>query len=122
MRCHSVDLYLDILQTVPLFGDNLAAHFIARNNINSTRTKHYDLKYRYLTEMICKNLIKTHHVETSKNLADFLSKFLSVTLDFLTWRDFFVATTVEQLKVYVPPVSKISFPDRRAEGLIPQPE
>ena len=85
-----------------LYGDNLSALWMTRNKSNSTKTKHYDLKYQFVTEKVLEKKIKTGHVESVDNASDFLTKIQSVSL-FLEQRAYFVAETVDQLKKFVTP-------------------
>ena len=91
-----------IVKPMPMYGDNLAAHWIARTKSNSSKTKHYDLKYHFVGEKIRDKLMKTAHINGKDNLADFLTKILAVA-DFLRFRDYFVAEAIEGLKIFVPP-------------------
>jgi hypothetical protein len=93
---------IDITLPVTIFGDNLAALWIARTNTNSTRTKHYNLKLHYIYERISEGEQQTKHCNTDDCIADFLTKIQNAPL-FLKHRQFFVTEDIEDLKFFNPP-------------------
>ena len=59
-----------------LCEDNQGAIAISKNNKNSTRTKHIDIKYHFIREANENNGIKLLYCPTEKMLADILTKAL----------------------------------------------
>jgi hypothetical protein len=64
-------------QVVPiLYGDNQSTQELTKNGVKSERTKHIDIKYRYVTDEVTKGNIQLEWVSTTKQLADVLTKSL----------------------------------------------
>ncbi|CAM9522413.1 unnamed protein product, partial [Laminaria digitata] len=66
-----------LFNSVPLFVENTGALHIAGNSTYSSRTKHIDLRFFFLKELVKEGRITIHHVATTKQLADMGTKFLS---------------------------------------------
>jgi hypothetical protein len=59
--------------------DNEGAICVIKNPGNAhNRTKHWDVKHHYLQDMYSENIIKPVHVPSKKELADFLTKPLTI--------------------------------------------
>ena len=56
--------------------DNQGAIFLAKNE-TSTRTKHIDVRYHFIRELVEAGVIKIEYVNTKDNIADALTKNLS---------------------------------------------
>ena len=65
-----------LTQTHPLtlFGDNQASLKMAQEGADTTRTKHIDIKYHYLKDLVKTKTINVTYEDTSANLADLLTK------------------------------------------------
>ncbi len=63
---------------VEIFEDNLSTIAICTNNMSpgNSRTKHVDLKIKWIQDHLQKGDIKIHHVPTSLNMTDILTKVL----------------------------------------------
>ena len=57
--------------------DNVGAIFMAENTSTSQRTKHIDLRHRFITEFIEDGFIKIIFVKTKENLSDWFTKNVS---------------------------------------------
>jgi hypothetical protein len=57
-----------------LYGDNQGANFLATNNQVSQRTKHIDIRYRFLTDLIEQGKLEIRYIKTEENPADIFSK------------------------------------------------
>jgi hypothetical protein len=72
-----------------VFNDNKAAVLILGRPTNSGRSKHYDVKFRYVNELIEKGLIGLYHLPREQNGADLLTHslpraaFLKTIISFL---------------------------------------
>jgi hypothetical protein len=55
--------------------DNQGAIFLAKNE-SSVRTKHVDVRYHFIRELIEEGIIASEYVRTSDNIADVLTKNL----------------------------------------------
>jgi hypothetical protein len=63
-----------------LYGDNTGAMFIAKNNQISTRTKHIDIRYRFMQQLTNDGTIEMRYIKSEDNPSDILSKNCSVDL------------------------------------------
>ena len=57
-----------------LYGDNQGANFLAINNNVSQRTKHIDIRYRFLVDLIESGRLEIRYIKTEENPADIFSK------------------------------------------------
>jgi len=57
-----------------LYVDNQAAIKIAENSTDHTRSKHIDIKYHYIRELVEKDIIKLVYIRSDDNLADGFTK------------------------------------------------
>ena len=65
------------IETIEINTDNKAAIFISENNLINQKTKHIDIRYHYIRELISNNKIKLKYIESKNNIADGLTKYLS---------------------------------------------
>lgn len=66
------------------FCDNQSAIFFSKNSPENIKTKHIDIKYQFLREMIKDNMFELKYVCSKSNLADFLTKpFTKEKLEFV---------------------------------------
>ena len=63
---------------IPIFGDNTAALNFAEEQSINTKTKHIDLRHHFLKPLIEKGITSMNYVCTKENLADILTKPLSI--------------------------------------------
>ena len=74
--------------------DNVRAIFVSENTSTSGRTKHVDIRYRYVNEMVLNGFLKIQFVKTEENVADIFTKNVSsetyrkLTPAFLASRDY----------------------------------
>lgn len=61
------------------FCDNQAAIYFSKNNQESIKTKHIDIKYQFIRQLIEEKLFQLQYVDSRNNLADFLTKPLLLT-------------------------------------------
>jgi hypothetical protein len=59
---------------VRLQADNQAAIFMAANSADSARTKHIDVPFHFLRQVVAKGAIRMMHVSTDENPADMFTK------------------------------------------------
>ena len=62
--------------TPKILSDNKAAVYIINNETNVGRTKHMDIKYKFIKEMVLEGRIEVEHIEGEKNIADIFTKAL----------------------------------------------
>jgi hypothetical protein len=57
--------------------DNIGAIFLAGNRNSNERSKHIDMKYHYICDLIDEGLIDIKFVRSESNLADLFTKNLN---------------------------------------------
>jgi len=57
-----------------VFGDNVASLFLAQNNSLGQRTKHIDIRHRFMHDLVMKELVELRHVPSEDNTSDINSK------------------------------------------------
>lgn len=62
-----------------LLVDNVGTICMAKNYENSKRTKHIDIKFHFIKDLLAKNVITLEHVRSDQNVADMLTKPLCKT-------------------------------------------
>jgi hypothetical protein len=60
-----------------LWSDNISALALASNPVHHSRSKHIDLDYHYVREMVLNNFLKVSYISTIQQPADIFTKFLS---------------------------------------------
>jgi hypothetical protein len=66
----------NFINPIIIYEDNQAAIKIAENNMFSNRTKHIDIRYHFIRELIQNNQIKLKYCSTEDMIADALTKGL----------------------------------------------
>ena len=65
------------IKSIDLCGDNQGAIFSASNPVQETRTKHIDIRYHYICEIVNIGKVKLTYVSMDTQIADVLTKNLS---------------------------------------------
>jgi hypothetical protein len=65
---------------IPLFVDNQSAIALAKDPVSNNRSKHIDLRYKFLCRHVRKNVVKPIYVPTGDNIADIFTKSTSVAI------------------------------------------
>jgi hypothetical protein len=65
---------------IKIYQDNNGARFIATNKNNTKKSKHIEIKYHYVRDLIEKKLITVPYLATSEMPADMLTKPVSKVL------------------------------------------
>ena len=65
------------VRPIPLCGDNQGAIFIASNAVQEKRSKHIDIRYHYIREVVDRKEVILYFVETDLNPADMFTKNLT---------------------------------------------
>ena len=63
-----------ILRPVDLLGDNQGANALSKNNQFHSRTKHIELRHRFVTQLFDDNVLSVSYLPTKDMLADGLTK------------------------------------------------
>lgn len=74
------NLFLDLTgeeQTIPLYVDNKSTICVLKNEITSKRSKHYDIRYYYVKDLIKEKIIAVMYVNTKNQKADIFTKGLN---------------------------------------------
>jgi len=71
--------YLSSTLSVPIFSDNQGCIALAKDPVAHSRTKHIDVRYHYIRELIAYQKATVEYVPTEAMKADMLTKPLSVT-------------------------------------------
>ena len=69
---------MSLYVNMSVYVDNQAAMLISKNDVYHDRTKHIDIRYHYIRDAIKSGLFKLVWVPTDKQLADGLTKALSI--------------------------------------------
>ena len=64
------------LKPIPICGDNQGSIFIASNPVTEKRSKHIDIRFHYIREVIERKLAEVFFINGDKNPADLLTKNL----------------------------------------------
>ena len=59
---------------VSVFIDNQAAQAMATNPVNHERTKHIDIAYHFVREVVQAGVVKLFYISTKNNISDLLTK------------------------------------------------
>ena len=70
------ELYGTTQDSIPIFCDNQGAISLASNNKFHGRTKHIDLRYHYIRELVKNGTLHLEYCPTEENLADAFTKAL----------------------------------------------
>jgi hypothetical protein len=65
------------VKAVTLFVDNLSAINLAKNPIAYGRSKHIEMRFHYLRELVCEEQLKLAHCRSEEQLADLLKKVVT---------------------------------------------
>lgn len=64
------------LKAIPIAGDNQGSIFMASNPVTSKHSKHIDIRYHYIREVVERGLVQVEFIDGSKNPADLFTKNL----------------------------------------------
>jgi hypothetical protein len=73
-------------KTIPVYGDNQGSIFIASNPVQESRTKHIDIRYHYICELIGAKKVELMFVPGEMNPANMFTKNLQ-NVKFLKFRN-----------------------------------
>lgn len=60
------------------YSDNHSAIYLANNLVFYSRTKHIELKYHYIQELLEKRILQLVKIRVSENFADILTKVVTL--------------------------------------------
>ena len=64
------------LKATPIHGDNQGSIFIASNPVTEKRSKHIDIRFHYIREVVDRCLVELYFINGEENPADLLTKNL----------------------------------------------
>jgi hypothetical protein len=73
------------LRPIPICGDNQGSIFIASNPVTEKRSKHIDIRYHYIREVVARKLAEIYFIDGENNPVDLLTKNLG-SVKFLKYR------------------------------------
>eukprot|EP00253_Pinus_taeda_P006369 PITA_06369 len=74
------------VQPTVIYCDNVSAIKLAKNPVHHSRTKHFDMKYHFIIDLVQKKDIELKHINTPHQLADIFTKAVAKD-QFLAIRD-----------------------------------
>eukprot|EP00253_Pinus_taeda_P011335 PITA_11335 len=74
------------VQPTVIYCDNVSAIKLAKNPVHHSRTKHLDMKYHFIIDLVQKKDIELKHINTQHQLADIFTKAVAKD-QFLAIRD-----------------------------------
>ena len=57
-------------ESIKIFIDNEAARKMAENPVNHERTKHIDIQYHFIRQIVSSGVVDPYHINTKKNISD----------------------------------------------------
>nr|GEU32883.1 hypothetical protein [Tanacetum cinerariifolium] len=75
LRTQLIDYALTLIK-YPMYCDSQAAIAISCNPVQHSHTKHIDVRYHFINELVEKGIVELFFVETEYQLADLFTKFL----------------------------------------------
>lgn len=70
---------IDFKDPIIIYNDNQSAQKLVYNPVYHNRTKHIDIKYHYVREIVNKNYVKIEYMATQEMIADIFTKGLHTT-------------------------------------------
>jgi hypothetical protein len=64
-------------RTIDMFADNQGAIYLAKNPTNHSRTKHINIHYHYVRDLLREGKVTLSYVPTAENVADIMTKGLT---------------------------------------------
>ena len=80
------ELGIDI-KTVPIYGDNQGSIFIGSNPVQEHCSKHIDICYHYIQQLVEDKKIDLYFIPSVDNLVDLFTRNLLPIAKFLKFRD-----------------------------------
>jgi len=65
-------------ETIDIYSDSQSAIALAKNAVHHDRTKHIEIKYHFISELIYSGLIRVKKIATETNPTDIFTKVVPV--------------------------------------------
>ena len=70
------ELFRHVLDTTMILCDNQSGIWLSENPVFHDRSKHIDIKYHFIWDMVQRGAIRLNHIGTDEQVADILTKSL----------------------------------------------
>ena len=80
------ELFGNVLETTVILCDNQSRIQLSENPMFHDRSKHLDIKYHFIRDMVQRGVIRLDHIGTDEQVVDILTKPLG-KVKFLTFRE-----------------------------------
>ena len=74
-----LDLFSTELEPTVIHCDNQSCIKLSENHVFHDRSKHIEMRYHYVRDMVQKNVLSIQYVLTTEQIADIFTKPLSLT-------------------------------------------
>lgn len=71
------ELFEQVPDTTVIYCDNNSEIRLAKNLVFHDKSKHIEIKYHYIRDMVQRGAMRLHHISTDCQIADILTKPLS---------------------------------------------
>jgi len=68
---------LDLSDTALIYDDNAGARFLATNPVTLARSKHIDVRYHFIRDLLTSKQLELRAVDSKENISDLLTKPLT---------------------------------------------
>ena len=59
-----------------MYQDNIGATYLTENDIHNKRSKHIDIRYHHVRDLVAQKILKIEYIKTKENIADIQTKAL----------------------------------------------
>lgn len=80
------DLFGHVMDTTMILYDNQSGISLSKNLVFHDRSKHIDIRYHFIWDMVQQGAIRLHHIVTDKHVIDILTNALR-KVKFLAFRE-----------------------------------
>ena len=80
------ELFGHVLDTTVILCDNQSGIRLSENPVLHDRSKHIDIRYHFIRDMVQRVIVRLHHIGTDEQVVDILTKPMG-KVNFLTFRE-----------------------------------
>ena len=80
------ELFGHVLDTTVILCDNQSGIWLSKNPVFQDRSKHIDIRYHFIRDMVQRGAVRLDHIGTDEQVANILTKLLG-KVKFLTFRE-----------------------------------
>ena len=80
------ELFRHVLDTTVILCDNQSGIRLSENPVFHDRSKHIDIRYHFIQDMVQRGVVRLNHIGTNEQVADILTKPLG-KVKFLTFHE-----------------------------------